>query len=31
MDLENDVPVLVGTGPTFTSLSAEWASVRQYD
>ncbi|HEV2390695.1 MAG TPA: glycosyltransferase family 39 protein [Nitrososphaerales archaeon] len=31
MDLENNVPVLVGTGPTFASITAEWASVRHYD
>jgi len=31
MDLENNVPVVVCTNPTFTSLTAEWAMVKQYD
>jgi hypothetical protein len=31
MDLENNLPVIVCTSPTFTSLAAEWAAVKQYD
>jgi 4-amino-4-deoxy-L-arabinose transferase-like glycosyltransferase len=31
MDLENNVTVVVGTHPTFTSLAAEWATVKEYD
>jgi 4-amino-4-deoxy-L-arabinose transferase-like glycosyltransferase len=31
MDLENNVPVIVSTNPTFTSISSEWAAVRSFD
>jgi hypothetical protein len=31
MDLENNVPVLLCTGPQFSSITAVWPQVRQYD
>lgn len=31
MNLENNVPVVVGTHPTFASIAAEWPEVRTYD
>lgn len=31
MDLENGVPVVLCTHPTFTSLATEWSTVKQYD
>jgi len=31
MNLENNLPVVLGTNPTFTSIAAEWPLVRAYD
>jgi hypothetical protein len=31
MDLENNLPVYLCPNPNFTSLSAEWQQVKQYD
>jgi 4-amino-4-deoxy-L-arabinose transferase-like glycosyltransferase len=31
MDLENNLPIIVGTHPTFSSLAAEWPMVKAYD